>query len=232
MKNAIICKNCGSENPVHRQICLQCNGFLRDKVVNIDLFSMMLRLVESPGKAFLSVVYAEHKNYIFYLSVLLGLKYSIDSAIIKEYTFNSSLLNLGFTTNAMISVLVFIVILFLFSAGIKFAGKMTGYSTRYLDNFSLLVYSQLPHLFSLLFIFPVEIVLFGGYLFSRDPSPFLLKPTSAYLLAGMEVLMIVWSIVFTAIAFYTQTRSRLVSVALSIKFNIIILLLILLLSAL
>ena len=58
---------------------------------------------------------------------------------------------------------------------------MNNIPLRFKDTFALIIYSQIPYLFGLIILFPLELVIFGDYLFSKNPSPFTIKGTLAYL---------------------------------------------------
>ncbi|NOX19606.1 MAG: hypothetical protein GXO87_15160, partial [Chlorobi bacterium] len=63
MKNNVICKNCGAENPFYLLTCKSCNAYIRDKVSNINLWEIIWKLIETPVEAFRQIIYAEHKNF-------------------------------------------------------------------------------------------------------------------------------------------------------------------------
>src|SRR5690606_23987280 len=72
MKNAVVCKNCNSENPFYELICRNCRSFLREKIYNIDLWKTISQLIESPSTAFRNIILSEHKNYLLLLLVLIA----------------------------------------------------------------------------------------------------------------------------------------------------------------
>jgi hypothetical protein len=220
MKNIITCKNCGTENPSYNFTCLKCKSYLRERVVNIDFFNLVGLLIESPAKAFRKIIYAEHKNFVSLVLFLVTIKLLINSAIIYPY-FSPNLNFLNHATSVFIfSIILFIIIIFIFSYLLKIISKIVGVKTRVKDNFSIIVYSFLPMIFSIIFILPVELVLFGGYLFSRNPTPFLLKPVPSYVLLGIELLILIWCFVLTFFAIKSTTPSKLFSAACAIVINI------------
>ncbi|HEX2868031.1 MAG TPA: YIP1 family protein [Ignavibacteriales bacterium] len=231
MKNVITCRNCSGENPYFSLICGHCNAFLRERVVNIDLWNTVGQLVESPLKAFRNIIHAEHKNFIFFLSFLIGIKFFIDALILSEPIFGGTKIFYNSVGVFFTSVAAVPAAAALFSLLFTYLTKTFKVKTRYKDNFSLLIYSQLPHVFALVFLFPVELVLFGGFLFSTNPSPFLLKPTPAYTMSIMEGIMFLWALVLGFWACYAATRAKLYSLLVSLLYNIISILVILAISA-
>jgi hypothetical protein len=57
--------------------------------------------------------------------------------------------------------------------------------------------------------FPVEYGIFGNHWFTYNPSPFLIKGALAYILALIEGITIIWSIVILYHAFHLQSNSKL-----------------------
>jgi hypothetical protein len=211
MKNVITCKNCNTENPEYLFICKNCSSFIRERVVNIDLWSMSWQIIESPGRAFREIMYAEHKNFVFLIAILTGVKLFFNSAILAEPLFGNYYY-FDYAAPALFSAIAFLLIIAVIGAlGLKYTGQLVKANTRFKDDFSVIIYSLIPHVFALLILFPIEVVLFGGYLFSANPSPFLLKQNPAYLMAGLEFIFIIYSFVLTFLACKTAVKSIIVS---------------------
>lgn len=221
MKNVITCKNCNDENPYFSFICGNCRAYLRERVVNIDLWKTIGELVESPAKAFSQIIHAEHKNFIFLLSFLIGIKYFINILILSEPFFGGSRIFYNSLYAFFFSIAGVLILPALFSYFFTRFTDMFKVKTRFKDNFAFFIYSQVPHVFALVFLFPVELVLFGGFLFTTNPSPFVLKPTPAYTLAIMELILFLWAIVLGYWAVYTATRSRIYSILISLSYNLL-----------
>lgn len=232
MKNATVCNNCSSENPQFSLVCSHCGAYLRERVVNIDLFRTLGQLIESPYRAFLSLTHAEHKNFVIYLTLIIALKLAVNGIILKEPLFSYSVLNVGFFNLWLIASAALILLLTLFAFIVRFFLKTASIHTRFRDGYTVLAYSQMPHIFSLIFVFPVEMVLFGAYLFTAEPSPFMIKPGPAWILSGIEVILFIWTVVLSAIAYYTQTGLKLLSILLSIIFNALVAAIVILLAML
>lgn len=231
MKNVITCKNCSDENPYFSLICGNCRAYLRDRVVNIDLWKTVGELVESPVKAFSEIIHAEHKNFIFFLSFLIGIKFFINALILSEPVFKGTQVFSHTAAVFLVSIIAVLLIPALFSLLFTRFTNVFKVHTRYKDNFSLFIYSQIPHVFALVFLFPVELVLFGGFLFSNNPSPFLLKPTPAWTMAVMEGIMFLWASVLGYWAIYAATRAKLYSLLVTLLYNIITVVVILAIAA-
>ncbi|MGB5893310.1 MAG: zinc ribbon domain-containing protein [Ignavibacteriaceae bacterium] len=207
MNNRITCSNCLAENPPYAYTCKNCNSFLRERVFNIDLWNVIGLLIESPKKAMELIVFSEHKNFISFLLIFIAVKLLVNTrfmSLISLGTFNPST---GLYLSYLIVFVILVVYLILFSICFTSINKLSQITTRFRDNFALLTYSLLPNVFGIIFLFIIELVVFGEYLFSINPTPFVIKGITAYIFAGAEFLLIVWSFVLSFKAFKVQTDS-------------------------
>ena len=212
MKNAIVCSSCSASNPPFEYICKNCNSFIRSRVSNIDLWKTTGLLVESPMKAFTEIVFSEHKNFVVFILLLASSKLLVDIRFV-------SLLTVGEfhpTTSLLFSYLIVVAVILLFLLFYSFLMKFTLQSyeieTRFRDNLAVLIYSLIPHVFGIIFLFVLELVVFGDFLFSVNPSPFVIKGMIAYLFLGAEVLLFLWSAFLSYSAFRVQTSSIHISI--------------------
>ncbi len=207
MKNVVVCKNCSSENAFYELICYKCKSYLRERVYNIDLWSTIGLLIENPSKAFRSIIFSEHKNFLTLLWILISGKMLLNGIFLTIY-FKKWNADLSGFFNCYIIILILSVLLILFfSRIIKEIFKGTGVRTKVKDNFAILTYSFLPLTFGFLILFPIELILFGEYLFYFNPSPFIIKETLSYTLFSFEILLVVWSIFLTFTALKLQSRN-------------------------
>jgi hypothetical protein len=223
MKNIQVCKSCGTENPLYVSSCKKCNTILRDKIANIDLWSEIGRLIENPSSAFKTIIQSEHKNFVMTIILFVVAKFSIDSTFFSMLLSKATYTDFSIFSNVIFLITFLLAILFSYSFLIKIITQNSSAKTRLKDNLAVLVYSLIPHAFALCIIFPIEVAVFGGNVFSTNPSPFLLKPTLAYIFSGFEILVFVWSIFLASAGLYSQTRSKLFGFGTGVIFNIIIL---------
>ena len=218
MNNKITCSNCSVENPLFSYTCHKCNSYIRERVFNIDLWKVVALLIESPKKAFQLIVFSEHKNFISFLLIFISIKLLVDLRFVSMLSIGE----LNQTTSLYLSYLVVLggltLYLILFSACFTFINKLLHITTRLRDNFTVITYSLLPNVFGIIFLFIIELVVFGDYLFSLNPNPFVIKGLLAYTFAGAEVLLILWSMFLTFNAFRVQTDSLLLSVNFTLSF--------------
>lgn len=222
MKNVLICKSCTAENPYYSVICSNCNSYLRDRIFNIDLWKTIEQLIETPVKAFGKIIRSEHKNFISLIFVFAAFKLFISSIFISLALYkNEQSVNLFISHFLLFTVglLFLFLIIALLSLWVLKAG---GIKTRYKDCFAIITYSQMPYFFAAFILFPVELIIFGGYLFSVNPSPFIIKSFLAWFLVAIEILLILWSALLSFAGIYAQTRSIKFSLTYSVIFNIIV----------
>lgn len=220
MKNVIVCGSCKNENPFYQFICRNCKAYLRERVVNIDLFSTLWMLIENPKEAFTRIIRSEHKNFIVILLLVIAVKLLILSKYFSlvihwDETEGNFLLGYFLILSAAAGMI------FLFSYILKYLLRSLS-ETRVLDNFSLLVYSLFPYLLGLIFLFPVEALSFGAYLFLTNPSPFEFKSTLAWILAVFEILLMGWSFFLTLSAIKVQSGGVAVSLIYATCYHLLI----------
>lgn len=222
MKNILVCNNCGKENPIFEVNCNNCGSYLRERIFNIDLWSTISLLIESPVQGFQKIIQSEHKNFLILILFLTILKYWVDSVFVSVYFFNDSNPGDNFFQGILITSVLAIAILMGITLMIKVVLR-NKVKTRFKDLFSIITYSQIPYFFAALILFPLELIIFGEYLFSNNPSPFLTKETVAYLMLILEVLIIMWGSLLTILALYSQTGNRKFSIFFGIIVSILLL---------
>jgi hypothetical protein len=223
MKNVVTCPNCGTENPFYKFTCSNCKAYLRDKIFNLDLWQLIGMLIESPVKAFNRIIQSEHKNFIILIAVLYSIRAFINSRFLSIFLSGESTLRFGLETELLISVGASVVIIWMFAFILFIVNKLSGLKTRFRDDNAVLTYSILPYSFALIVLFPIELIIFGGYLFSDNPSPFILKPAIAYTLLSFEGLLILWGIFLSITGIYALSRNVIYAVIMGIIFNIYLL---------
>lgn len=211
MKNVTTCPNCGSENPIYKLTCLNCKTYLRERIYNLDLWKIIGLLIESPVKAFKLIIQSEHKNFIFLIITLFSVKAFIDARFISLLHAGYGLLKIDLELELLITLGAGIIIIFVFAVIFSFINLLTGLKTRIKDNFAVLSYSLVPYTFGLIILFPIEIIIFGGYLFSNNPSPFIIKPDLAYALLSFEGLLIMWGLYLVISGMFAASKNLLYS---------------------
>lgn len=208
MNNFITCNNCGSENNFYSLNCKKCASYLRPRIVNLDFWPLFWNMFESPSTTFKNIVHAEHKNFLTLILLLSAIKFSVNKNFVADLIYSGE-----YTANfsTPINILFFILLIISGSLLFKYAGQTFGLETRFKDNLACLTYSNTPTVLSLFVLTPIQIALFGFYWFTFNPSPVLIKPTAAYLLLSVDMIMVIWSMINLFVGFYTQSKSKVIS---------------------
>ena len=220
MKNTVVCTNCNTENPFYQHTCNKCSTYLRDRVYNVDLFKILGLLIESPKKAFQLIVFSEHKNFIVFIILFATVKLLINARFLSMITLGSFRSTVGVGLSYLILLTAVFILIFLSSVIFKKISKSFEIENRSKDFFALLSYVQTPYALGVLVLFPFEIIIFGDYLFSLNPTPFVIKEVLAYLFLILEAFIILWSIFLGIKAFNVQTGNRTYSFSFAFVFNL------------
>ncbi|OGU50269.1 MAG: hypothetical protein A2315_10435 [Ignavibacteria bacterium RIFOXYB2_FULL_35_12] len=221
MKNEMVCKNCQTLNPFHELTCRNCKSYLRERVYNLDLWKLLEQLIESPKNGFTKIIYSEQKNFIVFIILIASFKFYLNTIFFFLTNPLTNLSSANIIRNYLILLLSVVVIISLFSLLIKITNQISGLVTRVKDIFSILSYSLIPNIFALAIFFPLELIFFGEYLFSNNPSPFIIKETVAYIMLVLELLLVVWTFFLAIMASYTLTKNVFCAIVMGILFGLL-----------
>ena len=211
MRNSVTCPNCNSENPFYNSICSGCKYYLRDKIYNLDLWMVISLMIEAPTKAFRTIIFSEHKNFILFILFFVSIKYLINARFISMLSVGEFQSTIGLQLSYLIVFGITLIYFIIFSLIYKSLSKRNEVNIRYKDTFALIIYSQIPFLFGLFILFPLELVILGDYLFSMNPTPFIIKGSITYFFLAIEIGLVIWSIFLVFKAFLTQSQHFLFS---------------------
>ncbi|MBU2445275.1 MAG: hypothetical protein KJ666_06835 [Bacteroidetes bacterium] len=192
--NKIICKSCRTENLFEAYKCSNCSNVMRAKVSNIDFWAILYQLLFDTTLGFKQIVYAENKNFVAALFILLNLKLStLLLAVCSVYDLGFSFSEFWIILFVLTIASSIFVFLYLETLRIIFV-KIYQVDILRKNYFSIVGYASSFFSMSIFILLPIELLLFGQYLFSSNPSPFAIKEIPAYLTAGLEV--------FAALSFF------------------------------
>ena len=140
MKNEIVCKSCGIQNPFYQLNCINCKAYLRERVYNLDLWKILEFLIESPIKGFTKIIHSEQKNFILFVIILVSLKFLINTIFFYLLRPENKLIYWYFFRNYLIILLAITIITLIFTFIIKFSNQLSKNFTRAKDIFSILTY--------------------------------------------------------------------------------------------
>jgi hypothetical protein len=189
----IKCPNCKFANGDLAITCGNCGAFVQNRVQNLDLFSTIWQLIESPQRGMRRVVLSVHKNYVIFLSSLygIGLAFFLMWLLRLGGRFDNlqKLLFAGIIAGIPLGIIHF---LFIGIIGI-IVGRIAAARFRLSDLLGVAAYASVPVILGAVFILPVEIMTFGQYLFTYNPSPFVIKPVPYVVLVSLDTATILWS---------------------------------------
>lgn len=199
--NIIACPSCNSENLFESYKCANCSAILRTRVSNIDFWETLNSLLFRTGDTFKKIIYSDHKNYLLILLILFALKLLQYSFFIFGLTDQSIHFEKFFLNLVLSIILIFIfTVLFMEITRLVFL-KIARQKLLRKNFFSVFGYSSAFFSLSLFILLPIEIILFGPYLFSQNPSPFDIKPIPAYTIIGIELIMLITFIFLLIVGF-------------------------------
>jgi hypothetical protein len=190
----IACTVCGTQNDEFAAVCVSCKSFLQTKVDNLNLFETLWSLMESPRATFRRIALARHKNYVILLSCLLGMAIVYSAIWLKSLGTRVPDFALLMGAGLVAGPPVGIIFTFLFSFLVHRMGRLLGGTGTYRNVRAATIYASVPVVYSLIFVFPVEIAIFGPYFFSDNPPPLVINPAAYIVLLGFDGAAVLWSL--------------------------------------
>jgi hypothetical protein len=204
----IICPVCNKENHHLAGACTACGSFLQQRVENLDLFATIGHIVDAPGKTFHTIAVARHKNFIYILSALYGwpvvftVFWYIHAG--EQSTSLLTFLTAGFAIGPVVGLTLFLY------AGLLLwiAARIMRSKISFRNAVATLVYSAAPFLLVFFIYLPMVILTYGLYFFTKNPSPYDLKPLSFIIIVSLAGLSYLWSasLLLVGIRIVTGTR--------------------------
>lgn len=188
----INCPLCHTNNTSLDVICPSCGSYLQTKVDNINLFETLWGLIENPSKTFKNIAISKTKNYIIFLSSLLGISitfllFRIDK-IADTIESVRSIFIIGFLGGIPLGIFLILII----SAITLLVARIFKQKTSLKRISAVIVYSATPFVYDLIFLLPLKLLTFGVSYFKSNSSLTLINPTVYYIVLSIEGLLFVW----------------------------------------
>lgn len=184
------CQVCGADNLDLAVRCTACGGILQDSVKALDLFATIFDIWRYPDSTLRKVVLATHRNYSILLAALEGIGLSFLALYIVKA---ADIYSVNFTrllaTGVAIGIVVFLPSIYFF-CGLSYLTlrvRRTGATFR--GYASGIIYSLHPLAIGAVILIPMEVAVFGSFLFSNNPPPQVINPVSFYFLAFLDVVL-------------------------------------------
>jgi hypothetical protein len=194
----IVCPVCRHSNDEFSITCSSCSSYIQDRVPNLDFFSVIWLLVESPTIAFKKIIIAEHKNFVLLLSLFLGIAvvfgmmWGKRSGNMFDNLFPLLLYGIA------IGLLAGIPLFYLFSGIMHGLAKVLRGSAPYIVSYGIVGWSLVPVMLSVVFVLPLELSTLGLVFFSSNPSAIEVKPVVTMVLVGLDGAFVLWSMILAA----------------------------------
>lgn len=187
------CSVCNNPYFVLDYRCKVCGNILREKVTVINLGEIIYNLLFDIDIGVKKILYAEKKNYLFVLFILLSIKLTLLTLFdISFLDLNNNLKSTKLVVEVFVAWFICLILLSFFLKSIFFAIKKRNVSFKVAT--SIITYANLFFALSIFVLFPLELMLFGVYLFSNNPSIFEINLLKAISIISIEVLIIAYSI--------------------------------------
>lgn len=189
----ILCSVCGRENDDLAVVCVSCKSYLQSKVDTLDLFQTLWMLIVAPRETFRRIVLSRHKNYVFFVSSLLGMALAFTILWFKNLGHLFPNLIVVLLTGTIAGPFIGNAFVSLFSAVMILLGRMLGGKATFRNTFGVVAYASMPIVLTLVLVFPIEIAIFGLDFFGNNPSPLVIKPFVYVTLLGFDAMAVVWA---------------------------------------
>ena len=221
MKNILNCPKCQAENPYYNFTCNSCNSYIRARIVNIDLWTVIGNLLHSPINTTRTLICSEHKNFISLILLIGSFKVILNVILWANLWGLDARGGLSFANTVLLSVITSAIIIIVSYAVTK-VNSLFGLMNRFLDNLTIYSYSLIPIIIVLVIITPIQFALLGNYWFTFEPSPFLIKPMVSKVLISIEILFQLWTIILFITSTYAQTNNKIYSIITGISILFVI----------
>jgi len=169
---------------------------------------MIWLIIESPSAAFKKVIIAEHKNFVLFFSLFLGISAAFTLMWSKQSgnSFDNlfPLLLFGTAVGIVICIPLFYCLAFVFHAVISLFKHKAEFKVTY----GIVGWSLVPIMLSTVFILPFELSTLGLLLFSSNPSAYEVKPVVTIVLVGLDGLMVLWSMMLASLGISIAYRFK------------------------
>lgn len=188
----ITCSVCGQENDDLRTLCSSCKSFIQGRVDALNLFETIWGIIESPQDTFRRIVLAKHKNYALLLSSLAGITLVFYVAWYKNVVDRLQSLLPVIGAAALLGPMVGIAFVLCLAYTVRIVSKRLGGNPNLRNLFAALAYGSVPLAFSLVFLIPIEIAVFGSDFFGTNPPPMTIRPIEYTVLLALKALSGLW----------------------------------------
>lgn len=191
----IVCPVCAHNNDDFAIKCSSCGSYVQDRVPTLDFFAVLWMIIESPKTAFKKIILAEHKNYVLFLGMFLGIAGAFALMWAKHSGDNFDNLFPVLLFGTFLGLLICIPLFYFLTVIVHGLSKAAGGKGNFRETYGVVGWSLVPIMFSVIFILPLELATLGLLMFSTNPSAYEVKPIVTSVLLGLDGLLVAWSII-------------------------------------
>jgi hypothetical protein len=165
-------------------------------------------MVENPAEAFRKIIIAEHKNFVLFLSLFLGLAAVFGMMWAKQSgnLFDNLFPLLLYGT--VLGLVSGIPLFYLLCGVMHGAAKVLKGKASFKVTYGIVGWSLVPVMFSVVFILPLELSSLGLIFFSSNPTAHEVKPVVTSVLVGLDGLFVLWTVILGAYGMAVAHRFR------------------------
>ncbi len=188
------CPICQVQNHHLAVTCTSCGGYLQNRSENLDLFATAWTIIERPVRAFRMIALSRRKNFAAAVAALAGIGFAFGIFwVIGAGEYTSSAVNL-FAAGTLLGPAVGMTVVLCFTMLVKAMAATQGSAVSVKNAFAIYSYALVPVVLSVLFLLPVEVIVFGRYFFFLHPTPYSLRPVAYVTLVGLDTLCALWTL--------------------------------------
>ncbi|MEW6060547.1 MAG: Yip1 family protein [Bacteroidota bacterium] len=176
----------------------------------LDFFATLWLIVETPTDAFKKIILAEHKNYVLFLGMFLGIASAFALMWAKKSGDNFDNLFPVLLVGTFLGLSICIPLFYLLTGVVYGLSKVFGGKGNFRETYGVIGWSLVPIMLSVVFILPLELATLGLLMFSTNPNAYEVKPMVTSVLLGLDGLFAAWSILLAAIGVAMSHRINIV----------------------
>ena len=186
------CQVCETDNLDLAVRCSSCGSILQDSVKALDLFTTIFNIWRYPDVTLRKIILASHRNYSLVLAALEGIGLSfLTLYIVKAADIYSVQFGRLLVIGSILGFVVFLPAVYAFGA-VSFVALRVWRSGASLKGFlSSIIYALHPLALWAVLLVPMQVAVFGSFLFSNNPSPQVINPVSFYFLAFLDIVFVI-----------------------------------------
>ncbi len=217
--NKISCPVCYSENFILDLSCSNCGSIIRENIRTLNFGEAFTNLILYPDFEIKKILFSEHKNYSFVLLILLAIKLTVISF------FSLSILdkNLSISISKLFTYVLLFWLVYVYCLAVfltLFLQLITKHKIEFKNSISVTAYSFIYFSIFGILIFLLELMLFGKYFFSKNPSIFQIDFYKSIAVLGIEIILILYSFYLFVRFLVFILQKKFIAILLSINFYI------------